>query len=129
MTPTLPEYFTELRPFAEHFKEGAPILCYHKIEPPPPQARIKGLYLKPELFSRQLRELKRSGFDFIPPGLPVSVEKRTITITFDDGFLTNLTQAGPQMTAVGCHAINYLVADRIGKTSDWEAAEGGRRAP
>jgi hypothetical protein len=36
----LPDYYSELSPFQKHFKEGHPILCYHKIAPPPAKARI-----------------------------------------------------------------------------------------
>lgn len=52
-----------------------------------------------------------------------------VTITFDDGFVSNLEEAAPAMREFDCRAINYLVADRIGKTSDWEAAEGGEARP
>jgi peptidoglycan/xylan/chitin deacetylase (PgdA/CDA1 family) len=52
-----------------------------------------------------------------------------VTITFDDGFVSNLEEAAPAMRELDCRAINYLVADRIGKTSDWEAAEGGEARP
>jgi len=123
----LPEYFSELPPFREHFSEGFPILCYHKIEPVPAGARIKGLYLEPNLFRRQIQELAGAGFSFSLPGSrdPSSA----IAITFDDGFLSNLEAAGPILRELGAQAINYLVADRIGKISDWEAAEGGEARP
>jgi peptidoglycan/xylan/chitin deacetylase (PgdA/CDA1 family) len=119
----LPEYFSELPPFREHFSEGFPILCYHKIEPVPAGARIKGLYLEPSLFRRQIQELSGAGFSFSLPG-PFSVAS-SMAITFDDGFLSNFEAAVPVMKEIGARAINYLVADRIGKTSDWETAEGG----
>ena len=52
-----------------------------------------------------------------------------MAITFDDGFVSNLQAAAPAMREFGCRAINYLVADRIGQASDWEAAEGGEARP
>jgi len=128
--PTLPEYFTELGPFAEHFNQGFPSLCYHKIEKVPSGARIKGLYLPADLFDRQISELKNAGFHFVPPGLPTrSGMNRQISITFDDGFVSNWKSAMPLMNEHGCHAMNFLVADRLGHTSDWEAAEGGEARP
>jgi len=123
----LPEYFSELPPFRKHFFEGFPILCYHKIEPVPAGARIKGLYLEPSLFRRQIQELSGAGFSFSLPGS--RDPSCAITITFDDGFLSNLEAAVPLMKEIGARAINYLVADRIGKSSDWEAAEGGEARP
>lgn len=119
----LPGYFSSLRPFRSHFQEGQAILCYHKTEPVPAGARIKGLYLEPALFQKQIRELSAAGFSFVPPG--AAGGSGAITITFDDGFRSNFEAAIPVMRDAGCRAINYLVADRIGKTSDWEAAEGG----
>jgi len=123
----LPEYFSELPPFREHFSEGFPVLCYHKIEPVPAGARIKGLYLEPNLFRRQIQELSGAGFSFSLPGSHAS--SQSMAITFDDGFLSNLEAGVPVMKKIGARAINYLVADRIGKSSDWETAEGGEARP
>jgi len=128
-TQPLPEYFTELAPFEDLFCQGRAILCYHKIATPPRRARIKGLYLEPTLFSRQMEELFSSGFISDLPSLPASTGKKTFTITFDDGFLNNLTEAVPCMHKRNMRAINYLVADRLGQTSDWEGREGGEANP
>ena len=126
---TLPDYYTELAPFRGLFQEGHPILCYHKIAPPPKRARIKGLYLEPKLFLRQMSEITQAGLTSSFPGRSAVSKKETITITFDDGFVSNLTEAIPLMKKVGVQAINYLVADRLGQTSDWEAREGGVADP
>lgn len=123
----LPEYFSELSPFREHFQQGFPILCYHKIETVPAGARIKGLYLEPALLRRQIQELVGAGLSFSLPGAHSA--SHSIAITFDDGFVSNLKAAVPVMEEFGARAINYLVADRIGKNSDWETAEGGEARP
>ena len=127
MAMSLPGYYSDLAPFRAHFQEGHPILCYHKIEPVPDGARIKGLYLEPALFRKQIGELAEAGFSFVPPG--ADSRPNTVTITFDDGFVSNLDAAVPAMKEIGCQAMNYLVADRMGKSSDWEAAEGGEARP
>ena len=123
----LPSYYSDLNPFREHFSEGSPILCYHKIAVPPPRARIKGLYLEPNLFRQQIQELHSEGFSFVSPA--DCQQSKVIAITFDDGFVSNLVEAVPLMKKVGVQAINYLVADRLGQTSDWEAREGGEADP
>ena len=125
----LPDYYSELGPFREHFQTGHPILCYHKTEPVPLRARIKGLYLEPRLFRNQIAELSSAGFSFVAPRSEGGPKSKMVTITFDDGFVSNLEEAAPAMRELDCRAINYLVADRIGKTSDWEAAEGGEARP
>ena len=125
----LPDYYSELSPFKKHFKEGHPILCYHKIAPPPAKARIKGLYLDPNLFFIQMNEISKAGLISTLPNEAARSIGSSITITFDDGFVNNLTEAVPLMRQAGIRAINYLVADRIGQTSDWEAREGGEADP
>ena len=125
----LPDYYSKLRPFQKHFKEGHPILCYHKIAPPPAKARIKGLYLDADLFCSQMNEISQAAFISTPPHEATRSIGSSITITFDDGFANNLTEAPPLMQQAGIRAINYLVADRIGQTSDWEASEGGEADP
>jgi peptidoglycan/xylan/chitin deacetylase (PgdA/CDA1 family) len=126
---TLPDYYTELAPFRGLFQEGHPILCYHKIAPPAKRARIKGLYLEPKLFLRHMSEITQAGLTCSFLGSSAGTKKETITITFDDGFVSNLVEAVPVMKKVGVQAINYLVADRLGQTSDWEAREGGEADP
>ena len=126
---TLPDYYTELAPFRGLFQEGHPILCYHKIAPPMTGARIKGLYLEPKLFLRQMSEITQAGLTSSFLGCSDVSKNETITITFDDGFVSNLIEAVPLMKKVGVQAINYLVADRLGQTSDWEAREGGEADP
>ena len=125
----LPDYYSELHPFQKHFKEGHPILCYHKIASPPAKARIKGLYLDPNLFFSQMNEISQAGLISTLPNEAARPMGYSITITFDDGFANNLTEAAPLMQQAGIRAINYLVADRIGRTSDWEAHEGGEADP
>jgi peptidoglycan/xylan/chitin deacetylase (PgdA/CDA1 family) len=126
---TLPDYYTEIAPFRGVFQKGHPILCYHKISAPPKRVRIKGLYLEPKLFMRQMSEITQAGLTASFLGCSDVSKKETITVTFDDGFVSNLVEAVPVMKKVGVQAINYLVADRLGQTSDWEAREGGEADP
>jgi len=125
----LPDYYSELGPFLKDFNEGHPILCYHKIARPPAKARIKGLYLDPDLFLSQMNEISQAALISMLPNEATHSSGSSITITFDDGFINNLTEAVPLMQQSGIRAINYLVADRIGQTSDWEACEGGEADP
>ena len=46
-----------MKPFGGLFEKGMPCLMYHKIGPRPRGVRIKGLYVAPPLFERQLAEL------------------------------------------------------------------------
>ncbi len=65
---SLPEHYHTLAPFREFFGTGVPILMYHKIGPRPRKARLKGLYVTPANFVRQLTELTSEGFASCSPG-------------------------------------------------------------
>jgi peptidoglycan/xylan/chitin deacetylase (PgdA/CDA1 family) len=76
-----------------------------------------------------MSEITQTGLTSSFLGSSAVTKKESITITFDDGFVSNLIEAVPLMKKVGVQAINYLVADRLGQTSDWEAREGGEADP
>ncbi len=127
----LPPYYTSLAPFRKLFQTGLPILTWHSLGPRPRGARIKGLYLSTGLFRRQLEELRAAGFHSTP--LPrrdsdLSQPAR-IVLTFDDG-CRNVFELGlPLLRETGFRAVQYLVANLIGRTSEWQAREGGVAEP
>jgi len=55
-------YYSRLGPFRELFAAGRPILTYHHVGPRARGARLKGLYVSPKLFARQVQELAEAGF-------------------------------------------------------------------
>lgn len=129
-TPTLPQYYTRLAPFAGEFAAGRPILTYHKLGPRPHGVRLKGLYVSQALFRRQVQELKVTGYhSFLPSEwskeLPNS--SRSIAITFDDGFVNALQHSLEPLREAGFRAIQFLVPGLIGKENAWEIAEGEAR--
>jgi peptidoglycan/xylan/chitin deacetylase (PgdA/CDA1 family) len=127
MPPSPPHYFSALGPFAELFQTGVPVLTYHKVGPRPPRVRLKGLYLNPRLFAAQLAGLRAAGFRSVSPGEVTAAadnQARRLALTFDDGCLNVLTHALAPLADHGFHAIQFLVADRLGQTNDWEQREG-----
>src|ERR1043166_7969696 len=114
-------YYHSLRPWLSRFGQGLPILTYHKLGPRPANARLKGLYLGEKLFARQLSELKLAGFAAIslsdwPPSSPGN--ERRVIITFDDGFRNVLEHGLRPLQENGFRAIQFLVADRIGRSEE-----------
>ena len=104
---------------------------YHKIGPRPKGVRIKGLYISPRLFERQLAELGAAGFMTPVYGqLPNGVNRGgTVALTFDDGFTSAFTHALEPLARQGFRAIQFLVADRIGQFNEWEVQLGDVREP
>lgn len=123
-------YYHSLAPFRESFQTGLPILTYHKLGPRPAGTRLKGLYLSEKLFARQVRELRQAGFVTrkLSQPLPAAGEvKSEIVLTFDDGFVNALRHGVRTLEQFGFTAIQFIVADLIGKSNEWEQREGEAR--
>jgi peptidoglycan/xylan/chitin deacetylase (PgdA/CDA1 family) len=126
----IPAYYCGLAPFRKLFETGNPILTYHKLGPRPARARLKGLYVSESLFARQLQELRSAGFssgELVSAAGPYACKR--IIITFDDGYVNVLRHGlGPLATAQFT-AVQFLVADRLGKCNDWDVALGEASEP
>ena len=122
-----PHYYSRLAPFESLFLTGKPILTYHHVGPRPRGARLKGLYVSPRLFNRQIKELKSAGFS-TPPFSRVLEDAgnpgKQVFLTFDDGFCDVFEHALPALQAHGLRAILFLASDLIGKTNEWQQRAG-----
>src|SRR3974377_136009 len=120
---SLPHYYTRLAPFRDLFLPGRPILTYHHVGPRPRGTRIKGLYVSPRLFARQMTELHSEGFStaaFDSITVPAAPGARRLFLTFDDGFRDVMENALPVLQQHRFSAILFLVADLLGRTSEWQ---------
>lgn len=125
-----PTTYHTLKPFLELFQTGVPVLMYHKIAAPPRGARLRGLYVRPEQFERQLAELRQAGFEACPPAAARENHgARRVTLTFDDGFRNVWEHALEPLAAHRFTAIQFLVANCIGRLNQWEVREGEVREP
>jgi len=125
----LPAYYSALAPFRETFLTGAPVLTYHHVGPRRPGARLKGLYLSPKLFSRQIGELAEAGFstprfDLILSGPSGDGARRQVFLTFDDAFLDVFEHALPRLQERRFSGVLFLVSDLLGKTNEWQQRAG-----
>jgi len=125
LPPPLPIY-SSLAPMRDWLQLGMPILMYHKLGPRPRGTRIKGLYVGDALFRKQLRELKRAHFvtPLYDDALNPTPNTSRIILTFDDGFENVFARGMEPLHQHGFRAIQFLVADRLGKTNDWETRDG-----
>jgi peptidoglycan/xylan/chitin deacetylase (PgdA/CDA1 family) len=121
-----PEQYHTLPPFRELFRSGVPILMYHKIAPRPRRVRLKGLYVTPATFMRQLAELKENGFAACNPAEACQDGRSAprIALTFDDGFRNVFQNALAPLGEGGWRAMQFLVPNFIGKMNEWDLREG-----
>jgi peptidoglycan/xylan/chitin deacetylase (PgdA/CDA1 family) len=111
-----------------------PILGYHHISAPPVESKVRNLHVTPTQFERQMWLLKKlgltgmsmsAGFEHIRRGTSV----RGVILTFDDGYLDNITDAMPILKHFGFSATCYLVSGLIGKHNAWDADRAGSTKP
>jgi len=125
-------YYHSLKPFEKLFRSGTPVLTYHKLGPRPRGVRIKGLYVGQKLLALQLGELHAAGFTTPPFGQffqSGAIQRQPLALTFDDGFSNVLRHGLEPLARFQFRAIEFLVADLIGKTNEWEQREGEVREP
>lgn len=107
-----------------------PILMYHQIEVAPPKGSpFRSLYVSPGVFARQMAFLKFLGYrglsmSALMPYLKGEKIGKVVGITFDDGYLNNLTNALPVLNSLGFSSTCYAVSQQLGKTNIWDIPAG-----
>lgn len=92
-----------------------PILSYHSIsnETCPMSLNVKE-------FEKHLIFLKNNNYKSINFDEINSLQKKQCIITFDDGYKDLIINALPLLKKYDFKAICYIVANKIGKTNDWD---------
>jgi len=112
-----------------------PILVYHQIAAAPPKGSpFRSLYVAPEAFGRQMAWLERLGYlglsmTALQPYLNGKKNGKVVGITFDDGYLNNLSNALPSLTKHGFSSTCYAVSGLLGKTNVWDESTGIAQTP
>jgi peptidoglycan/xylan/chitin deacetylase (PgdA/CDA1 family) len=111
------------------------ILVYHQIaEAPQSGAPFRSLYVSPSAFARQMSMLKLLGYQGmsmtdLQPYLRGEKTGRVVGITFDDGYLNNLTNALPVLKKQGFTSTCYVVDGLLGQTNVWDESIGIAQTP
>lgn len=99
---------------------SVPILMYHAIG----AAENSPWCVPTETFRAQMAALREQGFQTILPADLVAhrqwgqpLPRKPIMITFDDGYLCNLTTVEPILKANGLRAIIYLITAQVAETA------------
>lgn len=112
-----------------------PILVYHQIDAAPPKgAPFRSLYVSPAAFARQMQLLHMLGYQGLSisallPYLKGEKQGKVVGITFDDGYLNNLTHALPVLQRHGFSSTCYAVSQRLGQTNVWDTVQGIAQTP
>lgn len=97
-----------------------PVLMYHHVSP------IKGdmVSVTPSVFEGQMRHIKNAGYQTLSLGEFIGFmeggfkpERKSVVITFDDGYLDNYIYAYPVLKSYGLKAAVFLVSDWVDKAS------------
>ncbi len=112
-----------------------PILVYHQIAKAPAKgAPFRVLYVSPNAFARQMALLKMLGYQGLSmtdlqPYLKGEKTGKVVGITFDDGYLNNLTHALPVLQKHGFTSTCYVVDGLLGQTNAWDEKIGIAQTP
>jgi peptidoglycan/xylan/chitin deacetylase (PgdA/CDA1 family) len=106
------------------------ILTYHNVGTPPAGSKMQKLYVSIENFDRQCWLLRRLGMRGV--GMDVGLRalragkaQKLAVLSFDDGFVDNLTNAAPILREYGFQAICYVVSGAVGGHNTWDAEQLG----
>ena len=125
---------TTLRPLTQNHRP-IPILVYHQIGEAPEKGRpFRSLYVAPRAFARQMAWLKALGYtglsmSALMPYLRGEKTGKVVGITFDDGYLNNLTNALPVLARQGFSSTCYVVSGLMGQTNSWDEKIGIAQTP
>lgn len=113
----------------------APILMYHQIEN---SVEYKSDTISPANFDRQLKYLAEHQYRVIPLSELVEeiksgrkLSRKTVVLTFDDGYANNFTQALPILKKYNFPATICLVPELLGQPGylTWEQVRSMQRDP
>lgn len=100
-----------------------PILMYHVIATPPAGQPMPELWVPPKRFRSQMEALRRAGYEAVTMEQATnawrdgaSLPEQPIVLTFDDGYLSQSTNAGPVLERLGWVGVLYLTTRNIGPT-------------
>lgn len=108
------------------YKEGIPILMYHKIGDPPEGSQMPNLWVSTTAFRKQLEYLKKKGYTpiifkdiYAQWDGKKTLPPNPILITFDDGYLNNYEDGFPILKEFGFPATLFVVVQTVGWENNW----------
>ncbi len=114
-------------PDGVHRQVRVPVLMYHYLSDPPPNADKyrRDLSVSPALFDQHLAYLKAEGYEtisfydllyYLTQGRPLP--EKSVIISFDDGYLDNHQNAFPLLRKYGYSATFFVITEVVGFQGD-----------
>ena len=111
-------------------RQPIPILTFHQIALEPPKGSgFRSLSVAPQDFEAHMVFLRGLGYRGLSmtdllPHLRGEQSGKVFGITFDDGYLNNLTHAAPVLQRLGFSSTCYVVSAMLGQTNSWDRENG-----
>ena len=100
-----------------------PIIMYHSIDNP---HHLSGIVVSPHNFRKQLKFFKKHKYNVISLDMLVAalkekkrLPKKSVVITFDDGYEDNYTNAFPILKEFGFPATIFVITDLISTEDEY----------
>lgn len=105
------------------------IVYYHRVGQPPSAARYRSMFVAPSLLKFHVTVLRHLGFKFATVSDALkNPDQNWACLTFDDGYVDNLTLGLPVLQKEHVPATIYIVSSGVGKKNHiWK--ESGDRLP
>jgi peptidoglycan/xylan/chitin deacetylase (PgdA/CDA1 family) len=112
------------------------VLCWHSIADLSHDPVLSDYGVPPATFNRQIAALEEAGWAFLGPdeflrfllsGAPVP--RRSVLLTFDDGYADLVSEAEPVLTRFRAPAVAFAVSGWIGRFNRWDVAKGRTPRP
>lgn len=109
------------------YTREVPVLMYHRVDDVPRNR----LTVSPAMFAEQMAYLHDHGFHSITLDellayylQHIPLPSKPIVLTFDDGYVDNVTSALPILRQYGMCATVCLISDWVDRPNDWEDYPG-----
>lgn len=116
-----PEHAAAARTGDASRRVRVPILMYHVIAKASPGQAYPELWVPPARFAAQMRALEDAGYQGVTLADVVAgwrdggpLPERPVVISFDDGYLSQSTNAGPVLERLGWPGVLYLTTRNVG---------------
>ncbi|HEY8269457.1 MAG TPA: polysaccharide deacetylase family protein, partial [Pseudobdellovibrionaceae bacterium] len=118
--------------FLKNYSRHIPILMYHKVPEQKLESRHR-IFVSKDIFESHLQFFKNHGFTTLTfqdleeyrSGAKSfeSFPRKPLILTFDDGYVDNLTNAAPLLKKYQMKAVIFLLADHRLQTNSWDNDE------